>query len=400
MKNLFILSEEEKNRILNLHESATKRHYLNEQEIKQGPEGDPYQYKKVGNEYFYAEKNGGEWIKIKNSNGVNAVKTKIFKENISKLVTTTPTTKKIQPTKQYCEPFPKSKDVDSSLIPQYQNEAGNLINLGIPSRTACEISFIKIRPKFRGKAFFVVDTLQNLIYLFDKNGKFVAKSQTLDGNDAQSQNAKKIAQALWTWQQQVESLGFKFDPIKKKYVDKTKQNREYKHDLVYDDVDKNVRRFFPKGIYSIHHLKTDKDYVGGNENMLSLQTLDGKQIAQAIHGFYNEPARVIALTELRKNMGTSVNSPRVPEEYINLVTKYNNTSKFNQSYGCINVPVDFLKKAKPYSTQGTFVFVVGETDKNYLVQNDAEFFDKLGTGQQCINPASLGVEMPTINGVA
>lgn len=31
MKNLFIINEEEKNRILNLHESATKRQYLNEQ---------------------------------------------------------------------------------------------------------------------------------------------------------------------------------------------------------------------------------------------------------------------------------------------------------------------------------------------------------------------------------
>lgn len=31
MKNLFIINEEEKKRILNIHESASKRHYLNEQ---------------------------------------------------------------------------------------------------------------------------------------------------------------------------------------------------------------------------------------------------------------------------------------------------------------------------------------------------------------------------------
>ena len=31
MKKLYFLDEEEKNRILNLHESATKRHYLGEQ---------------------------------------------------------------------------------------------------------------------------------------------------------------------------------------------------------------------------------------------------------------------------------------------------------------------------------------------------------------------------------
>jgi hypothetical protein len=34
MKNLFIINEEEKKRILNLHESASKRHYLSEQEYK------------------------------------------------------------------------------------------------------------------------------------------------------------------------------------------------------------------------------------------------------------------------------------------------------------------------------------------------------------------------------
>jgi len=35
MKNLFIISEEEKKRILGLHESATKRHYLSEQESEE-----------------------------------------------------------------------------------------------------------------------------------------------------------------------------------------------------------------------------------------------------------------------------------------------------------------------------------------------------------------------------
>lgn len=71
MKNLFILSEEEKNRILNLHESATKRQYLSEQEIKQGPEGDPYQYKKVGNDYFYANKNDDNWTKATKDVAIN-----------------------------------------------------------------------------------------------------------------------------------------------------------------------------------------------------------------------------------------------------------------------------------------------------------------------------------------
>jgi hypothetical protein len=76
------------------------------------------------------------------------------------------------------------------------------------------------------------------------------------------------------------------------------------------------------------------------------------------------------------------------------------TSKFNKSYGCINVPSDFLKIARPYANKGTMVFVIGETDKNYLVQDSNNFFDKMGNDEKCANPASLGVEIPKIEGMA
>ena len=115
--------------------------------------------------------------------------------------------------------------------------------------------------------------------MFDKAGNFVAKSYVLDGADAQSQDSKKIAQALWSWQQQVE--------------------RQYSNDLVYQAIDKNDTRFFPKGIYSVTSLQTDDEYAGGKNNLFHLKTLDGKEIAQAIHGFYNEPARVVALEQLK-----------------------------------------------------------------------------------------------------
>jgi len=44
MKKLYFLDEEEKNRILNIHESATKRHYLSEQGLPAVPQSvtDPY----------------------------------------------------------------------------------------------------------------------------------------------------------------------------------------------------------------------------------------------------------------------------------------------------------------------------------------------------------------------
>jgi len=131
MKNLFILNEEEKNRILNLHESATKRHYLNEQSldlgqsetqptepitgpqsledtsgtiVKKGLGGDPYVYAKFGNNYYYAMASEGEnpnWITAKTEKSINAIKGKIFNEKLPKVKTIKPPVKTTkQPIKQ------------------------------------------------------------------------------------------------------------------------------------------------------------------------------------------------------------------------------------------------------------------------------------------------------------
>jgi hypothetical protein len=189
-------------------EGTIKSTSLKEQ-VAQGAQGDPYEYKKEGDVYYARKKGSQKWIKTSGK----------MADAISKKIFTKPTQVKkstqVKTEKQYCPAHPKSSDVNPALEKNYQTEAAKLIGKGIPTRTSCEISFIKLRPKFSNKSFFVFDSLQNLIYLFDKAGNFVAKSYVLDGADAQSQNSKKIAQALWSWQQQVENMGFKYDPKQK-----------------------------------------------------------------------------------------------------------------------------------------------------------------------------------------
>jgi hypothetical protein len=114
MKNLFIINEEEKNRILNIHESATKRHYLPEQDlgqptqsvdkpqnlqdisgtvIKQGSYGDPYVYAKLGNDYYYSKLSDGDnpnWVLATKEDSIKSIKSKIFNEKIPKIKTITP----------------------------------------------------------------------------------------------------------------------------------------------------------------------------------------------------------------------------------------------------------------------------------------------------------------------
>ena len=120
MKNLYFLDGEEKDRILNLHESATKRQYLSEQGlelgqptqpiagpqnlqdtsgtiIKQGSGKDPYVYAKFGNDYYYGKLSDGDnpnWILATKQSAINAIKSKIFNEKIPVAKTITPPTKK------------------------------------------------------------------------------------------------------------------------------------------------------------------------------------------------------------------------------------------------------------------------------------------------------------------
>jgi hypothetical protein len=108
MKNLFLINEDEKSRILNLHETATKRQYLVEQPtldlgqptqpistvstledsgaiVKKGLGGDPYIYGKLGNDYYYAKESDGDnpnWILAVKERAINSIKSKIYNEKI------------------------------------------------------------------------------------------------------------------------------------------------------------------------------------------------------------------------------------------------------------------------------------------------------------------------------
>ena len=76
MSKLFLISEEEKNRIINLHEYATNRHYLSEQLVT-NYDG-KYDYKKENDKYYFKLKNTDNW-KEATGEPLNAIKTKVFK---------------------------------------------------------------------------------------------------------------------------------------------------------------------------------------------------------------------------------------------------------------------------------------------------------------------------------
>jgi hypothetical protein len=87
MKKLYFLDEEEKNRILNLHESATKRQYLSEQTtapIIVTNNDNAYEYKLENGQYTFRGKPGTtyaqkhpNWVASKTPKGTASIKSVI-----------------------------------------------------------------------------------------------------------------------------------------------------------------------------------------------------------------------------------------------------------------------------------------------------------------------------------
>jgi len=255
---------------------------------------------------------------------------------------------------------------------------------GIPQRTACELGLIQIRPGYKDKNAFIVDTLNKLLYLYNNKGQFIAKTDIISGKNKQSVDPKVIAKALITWDEQAKLLGFKWLD-NKGYVDQTSKNRKYDPEIIYADSDKSKTRFLPKGIYTTSGLGSDSEYAGKTQNVLSLY--DGnKNLAQAIHGYYVEQPRTAALKKAAQVL-SNPNDKRVSQEFMDLVA--NNQVNLSQSYGCINVPENFVPYLRKYGPN-SYVFNMGEDKQNYLVQNTENYFEKMQNSQSCPSPQSLG----------
>ena len=147
MNNLFLINEEERNRILGMHETATKKHYLSEQPtldlgqptqpqvgpqnlqdtagtiIKQGIGGDPYVYGKLGNDYYYAKSSDGDypnWVLATNQGAINSIKSKIYNETVPVVKTVKAPEKgktKVQKTK-----INKDKDSNKKFVDKETNK--------------------------------------------------------------------------------------------------------------------------------------------------------------------------------------------------------------------------------------------------------------------------------------
>ncbi len=259
----------------------------------------------------------------------------------------------------------------------------------IPTEISCEIALIQIRPTYKDKNAIIVDTFNKLIYIFSPNGKFIGKSDIISGKNEQSVDPKVIANALLTWEQKANELGFKWVDGKG-YVNLKKPNEKYDEKKIFDYIDKKGTRFLPKGVYSTSNkVDSASEYAGGKDNLLRLFK-GNTEVTQAIHGYYVEQPRTEALKKARQVL-SNPNDPKVSNEFLKMVQGGDVT--LNQSYGCINLPKEFLPMLKKYMVN-SYVFNIGEDRKNYLVQADKveNYFDKMMNTEGCPSPKYLGME--------
>lgn len=381
-------------------------------DIKQGYGGDPYQYAKKDGKYYYAKKGTNNWIEQKNVIGINAIKTIIYNEKPSSSKPTSPTQNKpVQP-----KPAPKfcptinanSKQIyDINGIYNYYvkqlNKTGNSVwtyvnneiekkalnyNKTIKDdRISCQIALNCVRPLVRNFNLIVVDTLQQLIYLFGPQGNFIAKDAIISGKNKQSTDPKTIANALVSYNEAVIKSGFKWVDGKG-YVDQTGKNRKWDVEYVYDWVDKSKTRFVPSGVYGLGKKISDAEYAGGTDNVRGLMK-GNKELFAAIHGYYIEDKRTNAIQKARNYIG-NVTNPEAKKQFQDVISTGN--LNLDMSYGCINLSVPFLNILKKYWDSAK-VFVVSESSTNYLVNNPVEYFDKNMNSQSCPSPQALGADM-------
>ena len=355
-------------------------------EIIQGVGKDPYEYKRERGYYFTRKKGSNKWIKTAGKVS-NAIATKIFKDNPLNVKN-----KKIVK-RQKVKPVVQNTQKVKPVVQNTQKDSYKY-----SPRVDAELQYIKDRRPLFGRAlgwnvdkpFFIYDPKFNLLFLFNKDFSLIKSTSVVDGKDAQ-ENTTPFTREDWC-----KASGLDFKPhVCTNKTTKGKQDPGY---WVLDDI---AVKFIPKGIYTIAGLSRNSKYAGKGKNMFSLRDSKGQTTAAAIHGMPS--GRLTASENLESLLKAEKNNGRVPQEYLDAVDTIIASS--NLSYGCVNIPASFVEdpKVRAAVQVGVPVYVMGESEQGYLVQDSSKYFDELnGDGQSCANPVMLasgmGKKLPSETG--
>lgn len=337
-------------------------------EIIQGIGRDPYEYKRERGNYYARKKGSKKWI-FTRGNVAKAIATKIFKVKPQ-----SNNKKKIK------------KDNLNVNKPKVQKQSYTY-----SPRIDAELQYIKDRRPFLerlvnwnvDKPFFIYDPKFNLLFLFNKDFSLIKSTSVVDGKDAQ-RDVTPFHPEDWC-----KASNLDIQP----HICTNKSSKQ-KQFPSFASLDNIAVKFIPKGIYTINALTRNSGYSGKGKNLYSLKDSSGKQMSAAIHGTPKIEKRLVASEKLQSLLQAEKNNNRVPQEYMDAVDTV--ISSANMSYGCIGIPASFVEDQNVINAVkvGVPVYVMGESNKGYLVGNSSEYFDELnGDGESCVNPVMLASRM-------
>jgi hypothetical protein len=209
MSKLFLITEEEKNRILNLHQIANSRQYLPEANIKKGTSGDPYEYMEKNGKYYFRNYKKGEtkWIEAKNNQG-KSIEKNIFKVKSNNTTTTDNGDKEIV--------LNNIKEASPQLSKQVKKQLNYMVNNGF----------------LYDDRFTILDDRMSEVYAFDENYKLYKKYRVITGKNRgdllTTQNITDYVRSNFdvlskaTGQKDLDSMG---NYVKSKYLNKVLYNK-------------------------------------------------------------------------------------------------------------------------------------------------------------------------------
>lgn len=398
MSKLFFISEDEKNRIINLHESATKNHYLSEQIVSNYD--NTYDYKKEGNKYYYKSKKTNNWIEA-SGDGLDAIKSKVFKNTTT---TTNNIKKDSSKVSKFTKPdynvgvvkdtfknqyydtvLPKKVKIDLKSLEQTQKEIGK-----ISEKTYKQLNQLKNKGELKNDSFIIVNKDGAVASLFGKNYKFIINSAITTGQEKDKGVGKDVENNKHK-QWMIDSIEyFKKNPKSKdgvkinnwltKYKNKTglinkdnsinfpvyltlmgiKSIEEFPYSFAgRTDYGKNVT---PSGIYGIGTGEDVKGYAGaGSENAFPLIDPDSAgTLVPAIHGYAGNKRGDLINKFSKQDINTSKDLSRAGAGCINVTPEFlSNMRKYNPSYviilpdtgGVVDVKVTTFQNFKVKLTQ-------------------------------------------------
>lgn len=182
MPKKFLISQEEKERILSLHENVNKKKPISEQVIK-GRDGDPWEYKKEGNVYYTRKQGANKWIETSGKVS-DAIATKIFKSKPLSKKSDTSNRTNVPMTRDDRTPqrdtFDPYRQRTQEMIQMAKFFRKDLIGV-ISDKSHKQLMKMILEQSLRNKSFIIVNKDVAIASLFGPEYSFVTKSPITTG---------------------------------------------------------------------------------------------------------------------------------------------------------------------------------------------------------------------------